>query len=64
MGNKESMREHIRLSYGLIVRNEDVLTDTPNDFSYKNRDGSVTGWTRNTETFWRNRDFGDEDDNI
>jgi hypothetical protein len=62
--DQQSMRQHVRESYGLVVRDEDILTDTPDDFSYRNRDGSITGWTRNTETFWRNRDLGDEDDHI
>lgn len=54
-----SFREEIAKRYGVIIRDEDVLWEDKDSFSFYVYDESgsvvaVGGWNRNTEAFWRN----------
>lgn len=50
--------EEINEKYGTGYTQDDILVEDDNSFVTK--DG--TGWNRGKETFWRNRDLGDEND--
>lgn len=53
--SEQSMRQDVAAKYGIIVPDKNVISDTPDDFSYTASNGTIVGWTRNTEIFWRNR---------
>jgi hypothetical protein len=46
---------------GLFIDDKDILVDEDDSFSFYTKNG-IMGFNRNVETFWRNRDLGDEDD--
>lgn len=51
----ESMREHVKRQFGVVVPDEAVIQDSEDYFSYL-ADNIIIGWNRNNEIFWRNRD--------
>lgn len=55
-----NMREHCKQTYGFIVPDEDVITDTEEEFVYKTPSGQIVGWNRCEFTFWRNRDASND----